>query len=156
MWMAELARKTATADSRMGSHNCVSAVMLASRGWRRRLRHCVNDEIDCELRVIACAKALVAPVVIPVPAVILVRIDDTQPASPLDAAQVIVHHVIAPAIQFLAGLRRSLRVTEKRAVQWMAVGDLRQHIGALEGAAHLALERLCEQTVDVVIAIVGE
>src|SRR4051812_42997979 len=111
----------------------------ANRESRLDSRHGVDDDVHRELRVVLRAEALVAPVVIPLAAVVLVRVQDAQPALPLDAAQIVVHDVVAPAIELMARLRRSLRKTEKRPIQAMAVRELR-HRALGKRALHLGHE----------------
>src|SRR5687767_10419065 len=87
------------------------------------LRHRVDDKIDRELRVVLGPEPLVLPVVVPLAAVVLVRVDDAEPAAALDAAQVGVHDVVAPAVELMAGLRRAVGELEKGAVEPVGAGN---------------------------------
>src|SRR5688572_24235806 len=75
--------------------------------------HGVDHEVHGKLGVVLCPEALVAPVVIPLAAVVLVRIEHRHPAFTFDGAQIVVHHVVAPAIEFMRSLRRAVGKIEE-------------------------------------------
>ena len=103
----------------------------------------------------ARAKALVLPVIVPLATVVLIGVDHAEPTVALDAAKVAVDDVVAPAIELVTRLRRTVE-PEKRAIERVALRNLRQHIRTRERARHLRLERLRVETIHVVIAVVGE
>src|SRR5690606_13907497 len=121
----------------------------------RSRRERIDDDVDRELRVVLGQEALVAPVVVPLAAVVLVAVEHAQAAVDADALEVVVHQVVAPAIELEAGRRRAVGEAEETAVERMAVRDPRQRARA-EDRGHLRLERLREQPVDVVVAVVHE
>src|SRR5262245_44465108 len=97
--------------------------------WRRGLTgHRIHDDIDAELRVVLTLEALVPPVVIPLAAVILVRIQHAEAAVVLDAAQVLVHEIIAPPVELVGGLRRPVRELEERSIERVRPGDLVERV----------------------------
>src|SRR5207342_1814398 len=116
---------------------------------------CVHHDVDREPGVVLGQEALVAPVVVPLAPVILVAVEHAEAAVDLDAAQVIVHEIVAPPVQLEAGGGRALGEAEETAVQRMVVRQLAQRLGA-EDRRHLRFERLREQAVDVVVAVVHE
>src|SRR5690606_15616592 len=104
---------------------------MASRsGWRRAswdsrwasvVTRCsgsggegVHHDVDGELGVVFGEPALVAPVVVPFAAVVLVAVEHAQAALVLDALEVVVHQVVAPAVEFEAGGGRAVELEETR------------------------------------------
>src|SRR5687768_4183440 len=77
----------------------------------------VNDKIHRKPSIVFTPKSLVPPVVVPLAAVVLVRVHDAQASATLKTAQVVVNNVVAPAIQFVARLRRTIGKAEERAIQ---------------------------------------
>src|SRR3569833_1084391 len=146
-----------TIASQMNQDLCASAqanIARPPRACAPRSSHRVHDEIHRELGVVSRAEALVLPRVIPLAPIVLIRVDDPHAAVPLDAAQIAVYDVVAPAIQLVRRLRRSIEL-EERVIHAMLVRQLLQCTGS-ERARHLALERFRVETVHVVIAIVRE
>src|SRR5690606_34729417 len=121
----------------------------------RSRRERIDDDIDRELRVVLGQEALVAPVVVPLAAVVLVAVEHAQPAIDLDPLEVVMHQVVAPPVELEARGRRPIGEPEETVVQRMVVGQLVQRIGT-EDRRHLRLERLREQPVDVVVAVIHE
>src|SRR5690606_19748705 len=72
---------------------CPSSLELPAASGRQR----IDDDVDRELRVVLGQEALVAPVVVPFAAVVLVAVEHAEAAADLDALQVVVHEVVAPA-----------------------------------------------------------
>ena len=72
----------------------------------------VHHDIDRELGVVFGKEALVAPIVIPLTAVILVAVKQAETAVEFDAFEVIMHDIVAPAIQFETGGRRFAEAEE--------------------------------------------
>ena len=66
-----------------------------------------------------------------------------------------MHEVIAPAVEFEGGIGRSFFEVEEGVVDGVVIGDLFEGFGAEEGG-HLGFEGLCEESVDIVVAVVGE
>src|SRR5687768_3432880 len=104
------------------------------------LAHRVHHQIDRKPRIVFPPKAFIPPVIIPLAAIILVRVENAQPAAPLQAAQVIVDDVVSPAIQLVTRLRGTFRKAEEGPIDRMRVRDLRQRIVARENARDLGLE----------------
>src|SRR5687767_10707586 len=84
---------------------------------RPTLAQGVNDKIHRKPSIVFTPKSLVPPVVVPLAAVVLVRVHDAQASATLKTAQVVVNNVVAPAIQFVARLRRTIGKAEERAIQ---------------------------------------
>ncbi|EEF93703.1 hypothetical protein CATMIT_01664, partial [Catenibacterium mitsuokai DSM 15897] len=114
----------------------------------------IHHDVDPELGVVLGQEALVAPVVVPFAAVVLVAVQQPEAPVDLDAFKVIVDQIVAPAVEFETGRRRPVE-DEEAAVDRMVLRQLLQRLGA-EDLGHLRLERLGEQAVDVVVAIVDE
>ena len=72
-------------------------------------RHRVDDDVDGELGVVLALEALVAPVVVPLAAVVLVAVENPDPPAMLDRAEVVVDDVVSPTVQFVRGGRRPFR-----------------------------------------------
>src|SRR6185503_6136705 len=119
------------------------------------LRHRVDDDVDGELRVVLAQEALVAPVVVPLAAVVLVAVEHGDAAAALDRLQVVVDDVVAPPVQLVRGLRRTVLELEEAAIDRVRRRQLRQGV-VRERRAHLLFERARVEAVDVVVAIVGE
>src|SRR5690554_2849367 len=124
-------------------------------GFRGSRCQRVDDDVDRELRVVLGQEALVAPVVVPFAAVVLVAVEHPEATVDLDALEVVVHQVVAPAVELVAGGGRAVGEAEEAVVQRVVVGQLVQRIGA-EDRRHLRLEGPGEQAVDVVVAVVDE
>src|SRR5712692_5281735 len=142
------ASRAATSDSPSVG---VAAVVIRSRPSRRR----VHDDVDAELRVVLGEKALVAEIVVPLAPVILVAVEDGEPPVQDHALQVVVYQIVAPAVQLERGVRRSIREGEERSVELVLFGQLDERRRS-EQRGDLRLERLREQPVDVVVAVVHE
>nr|GEU28510.1 hypothetical protein [Tanacetum cinerariifolium] len=114
----------------------------------------VLNDIDRKAGVVHCQKTLVAKVVVPLAAVVLVAVQEPHPPLDLHRFQIIVDQVIAPAIELPTGGGRPVEL-EKARINGVVVRDLLQ--GALaEDGADLRLERPGEQAVDIVVAVVHE
>src|SRR5580765_2572687 len=59
--------------------------------------HHIDDDVDGEFGVVLAQEALVAPVVVPLAAVVLAAVQHRVPSAPIDPFQVLVHDVVAPA-----------------------------------------------------------
>src|SRR5436190_3482156 len=70
----------------------------------------VQHDVHRELRVVLGEEALVAPVVVPFAAVVLVAVEEPEAAVDLDALEVVVHEVVAPAVQLERGRRRTVEL----------------------------------------------
>ena len=66
-----------------------------------------------------------------------------------------MHEVVAPAVQFEAGIGRAVFEGEELGVDGVGFRDFLQRAGA-ETLAHLLLEGAGEEAVDVVVAVVDE
>ena len=66
-----------------------------------------------------------------------------------------MYQVIAPAVELKGRVGRAFFELEEGIVDGMVVGDLFEGSGAEEGG-HLGFEGSCEETVDIVVAVVGE
>ena len=66
-----------------------------------------------------------------------------------------MYQVIAPAVEFEGGVRRSFFEVEEGVVDGVVIGDLFEGSGAEEGG-HLSVEGSCEKPVDIVVTVVGE
>src|SRR5690606_15626505 len=129
-----------------------TAALSASRRSRRAARlassramafmgssvECVHHDVDGEAGVVFREPALVAPVVVPFAAVVLVAVEHAEPALVLDAFQVVVHQVVAPAVQLEAGGRRAVEL-EEAGVERMRAGQLGERVRPEDGG-HLGLE----------------
>jgi hypothetical protein len=111
--------------------------------------------VDREAGVVLGQPALVAPVVVPLAAVVLVAVEDADAPVDLDRLQVVVHQVVTPAVELERGGGRAVVEVEERVVERVVVADLAQRGGAEDGG-HLRLEGLGEEAVDVVVAVVDE
>ena len=74
----------------------------------------------------------------------------------LDAAQVVVHEVVAPAVQLVRGLRRAVGEGEERAVERVSSGSFASVSGPGKMRRISRLERRRVEPGDVVVAVVGE
>src|SRR5205823_11504808 len=88
------------------------------------LVHHVNDDVDGEPGVVFAEEALVAPVVVPLAAVVLVAVEHGGSAAALDAFQVFVHDIVAPAVELVRRSRRPALEREEAAVDRMRDGQL--------------------------------
>ena len=77
------------------------------------MRHRIHDEVDGELRVVLALESLVAPVVVPLAAVVLVAVEHAEPAAVLEPAQVVVDDLVAPAVQLVRRRRRAVSNVKK-------------------------------------------
>src|SRR5690606_14742732 len=125
---------------RRGSRESRSWEEAVMRSPVRSVRQCVHHDVHTELRVVFGEEAFVAPVVVPFAAVVFVAVEHAQPAIDLDALEVVVHQVIAPAVELEAGGRRAVGELEEAVVDGVTVGQLLQRGGA-EDRTHLRLER---------------
>src|SRR5690606_6770437 len=75
----------------------------AEEGRGRSCAQRVDDDVHRELRVVLGQEALVAPVVVPFAAVVLVAVEHAQATVHLDALEVVVDEVVAPAVELVAG-----------------------------------------------------
>src|SRR5678816_978167 len=81
----------------------------------------IHDDVDREFCDVFSQPALVAPVEIPLAAVVLVAVEHAEPAVDRDSAQVVVHEIVAPAVQLHGGRRRSVE-GEEAAVDRVVLG----------------------------------
>ena len=95
--------------------------------------HGVEDDIDAEFGIVFGEESLIAEVVIPFAAIIFVAIEYADAAIDGNGLQVIVNEVVAPAVEFEAGIGRAFFEMEEAAVEGMVIWDLMQGIGAEEG-----------------------
>src|SRR6185503_15909247 len=100
-----------------------SVVVIAS-SRRQRVHH----HVDGELGVVLRQPALVAPVVVPLAAVVLVAVEDGDAAVDLDRLEVVVHQVVAPAVELEGGRRRAVVEVEEGVVDPVRLGDLAQRV----------------------------
>lgn len=66
-----------------------------------------------------------------------------------------MYQVVAPAVEFEGGIGRSFFEMEEGVVDGVVIGDFFEGIGA-EEVVHLAFEGLCEESINIVVAVVGE
>src|SRR5436853_6509287 len=71
------------------------------------LRHRVDGDIDGEFGIVVAQEAFVPPVVVPLAAVVLVAVQNRKTIAPLDALQVVMDDVVAPAVELVRRLRRT-------------------------------------------------
>src|SRR5210317_1673959 len=86
---------------------CSLSIRVLSRG------HCVDDDVGREARVVCHHEALVAKVVVPLAAVILVAVQHGNAPVDLDSLQVFVHEAVAPPVKLLCGARRPIEFEER-------------------------------------------
>src|SRR5687768_5957304 len=103
--------------------------------------HRIDDDVYRESSVVVTLEPLVAPVVVPLAAVVLVGIQHADPAAMLDGAKVVVHQVVAPSVQFMRRLRRPVGKLKERSVEFVSDWNLVEGVGPREHPAHLLLER---------------
>ena len=82
-------------------------------------RHRIHHDVDRELGVVLPLEALVPPVVVPLAAVVLVRVEHAEPAAVLHPAQVVVDDVVAPPVELVRGRRRAVGKLEEAAIERM-------------------------------------
>src|SRR5690606_7340009 len=102
--------------------------------------HGVDHDVYAEPGIVLGQEALVAEVVVPFAAVVLVAVEDRDAAVDLDCLEVVVDQVVAPAVQLQARGWRPVLEREERAVERMVVGNLPQCRRA-EDRGYLRLER---------------
>src|SRR5690606_9254766 len=94
------------------------------------------------------------PVIVPLATIVLVAVEHAEAAVDADALEVVVHQVIAPAVELEAGGRRAVE-TEEAGIDGVVARQLAQGVAA-EDRRHLRLEGTGEQAVDVVVAVVHQ
>src|SRR5690554_254947 len=135
-------RSPSRAASRSWTSDSVRRSLIA--GFRGSRGQRVDDDVDRELRVVLGQEALVAPVVVPFAAIVLVAVEHPEAAVDPDALEVIVDQVVAPAVELVAGGGRAVGEAEEAVVQRVVVGQFLQHVVA-EDRGHLRLEGPGEQ-----------
>lgn len=66
-----------------------------------------------------------------------------------------MYQVVAPAVELEGGVGWSFFEMEEGVIDGVVIGDLFEGIGA-EEVVHLGFEGLCEEPIDIVVAVVGE
>ncbi len=66
-----------------------------------------------------------------------------------------MYEVVAPAVEFEGSIGRSFFEMEEGVVDGVVIWDLFEGVGA-EEVVHLGFEGLCEESIDIVVAVVGE
>src|SRR3954451_11762004 len=98
-------------EFRPSSHTIVPRFGAAHlRSEFRTSSHRVDDEVHRELGVVLRPKALVLPRVVPLAPIVLIRADDAYPSVAVHAAQIAVHDVVAPTIELVRRLRRTVEL----------------------------------------------
>src|SRR5690606_13319021 len=118
-------------------------------------REGIDDDVDGDLRGVLRLPAV--PVLrelhVPLGAVVLVAVEHVDPVPVHDPHQVIVHQVVAPAVELVARRRGTVLELEERPVQPVVVRDLHQ---LPEQLLELLRHRLVEDAVDVVVVVIDE
>src|SRR5512145_1668535 len=79
--------------------------------------HRVHNDVDRKARIVVALKTFVPPVVVPFAAVILVGVQHAEAAAMFDAAQIVVDEIVAPPVQLVRRLRRSIGEAEERVIE---------------------------------------
>lgn len=120
--------------------------------------HCVEgvkDDVHSELRIVFRQEAFVSKIVIPFATIILVTIEHADAAVDHDGLEIIMYQVVAPAVEFEGGVGGTFLEMKKAVVDRVVVRDLFEGIGS-EDRGHLVFEGAGKETVDIVVAVVGE
>src|SRR5688572_18721077 len=149
------ARSASSRPRRAATSGSVAGTALIGWGRARSCRHRVDHDVHPELRVVFRQEALVAEVVVPLASVVLVAVQDRHAAVHLDRAKVVVHQIVAPAVQLEGGGGRAVGEGEEGAVERMVVGEPPERRGPEDGG-QLRLEGAGEEAVQVVVAVIGE
>ncbi|MDB5242415.1 MAG: hypothetical protein JWP57_3040 [Spirosoma sp.] len=128
--------------------HCCSVILLLS-GKR------VGYDVDPKLGIVFGQKAFIPEVVIPFAAVVFVAIENANSTIHHNGFEVVMHEVVAPAVQLERRGRRPFGKFEKAGVEGMVIGNLLQNLWT-KRSGHLLLEGFGKQPVDVMIAIIHE
>lgn len=118
-------------------------------------RQGIYHNIHPKTRIINGQETFVPEIVVPLAAVIFVAVQDADLSVDRDRFEIVVHEVVAPAVQLEGGGRRAIGKFEKTVVNRMVVGDFLQGFRA-KRPGHFLLKRLGKKAVDIVVAIVDE
>src|SRR5688572_33094604 len=116
-------------------------------------REGIYDDVHAEARVVDGREALVVGVIIPLRAVVLVAVENPDSIATHHCLEMLVDQIVAPAVQLVAGRRRSIIELEESIVQGMRVREID---GCRERPCHLLHRRLVKDATDVVVVIVEE
>ena len=115
----------------------------------------VRNDIDAKLGVVFGQEAFIPKIVIPLAAIVFIAVQYADTSVDGYGFQVIMHKVVAPAVEFKTGGGWAIGKLEKGGVNGMVVRDFLQRLRS-ERLINFLLERLGKQPVDVVIAVVHE
>jgi len=115
----------------------------------------IRYNIDPKLGIVFGQKAFIPKVIIPFAAVVFIAVKHADSTIHHDGFEVVMHEVVAPAVQLERRSGRPFGKLKKAGVQGMVIWNLPQGLWP-ERSGHLLLEGFGKQPVDVMIAIINE
>src|SRR5688572_11133499 len=113
----------------------------------------IDHDVHAEPRVVHAVEALVLGMLAPFGAVVLAAVQQCDAIPAHDGLELAMDEVVAPAIQFVAGVRRPIREREERRIDGVALRDIHEWT---RGALDFLTDRFVEGAIDIVVVIVHE